>query len=74
MARNEMRGGGCERGGIVDPGPRIREKGAATFDKLLQAVRQSRSKNESGTRPQSRNKTLGEGAVKPAKTVAVLVA
>jgi lysophospholipid acyltransferase (LPLAT)-like uncharacterized protein len=50
------------------------KKSAATFDKLLQAVRQSRSKNENVTRPQGRNKTLGEGAVKLAKTVAVLVA
>lgn len=72
MARNEMRC--CERGGVVEPKPRIRERGAATFDKLLQAVRQSRLKNESVTRPQGRNKTLGEGAVKLAKTVAVLVA
>jgi hypothetical protein len=74
MARKEMHGCCCERGGFVEAGPRIPEKDAATFDKLLQASRQSSSKNESVAQLQARIKTLGEGAVKLAKTVAVLMA
>ena len=73
MAHKEMRGCRCERGGSVEAGPRIPEKDAAIFDKLLQAVRQSSSKDGGVAQLQARFKTLGEGAVKPAKTVATLV-